>query len=182
MKAKRKLDAILEAFKELKRLFVNDKVLCEVYDEIGKMARGLLDTTIERKHQLKNESRDACEKLRSDIANLENQLFTTKVETETLKIDKKYYEDQMADLQKKNQEMIANIENIMTTEPKRLNNSTAAPLKSDKPLPPQPVTASKTDVTGTAPKKEDKMPSSIRKNISSSNPVTPLEEQISEGN
>ena len=57
------------------------------------MARGLLNAMIERKHQLKNESRDACEKLRSDIANLENQLFATKVETETLKIDKKYYED-----------------------------------------------------------------------------------------
>jgi hypothetical protein len=57
------------------------------------MARGLLNAMVERKHQLKNENRDACEKLRSDIANLENQLFTTKVETETLKIDKKYYED-----------------------------------------------------------------------------------------
>ena len=60
---------------------------------MGKMARGLLNAMVERKHQLKNESRDACEKLRSDIANLENQLFTAKVETETLKIDKKYYED-----------------------------------------------------------------------------------------
>ena len=60
---------------------------------MGKMARGLLNAMVERKHQLKNESRDACEKLRSDIANLENQLFTAKVETETVKIDKKYYED-----------------------------------------------------------------------------------------
>jgi hypothetical protein len=60
---------------------------------MGKMAKGLLNAMVERKHQLKNESRDACDKLRSDIANLENQLFTTKVETETLKIDKKYYED-----------------------------------------------------------------------------------------
>jgi hypothetical protein len=93
LKAKKKLESVLDAFKELKRLFVNDKVLCEVYEEMGKMARGLLNAMVERKHQLKNESRDACEKLRSDIANLENQLFTTKVETETLKIDKKYYED-----------------------------------------------------------------------------------------
>jgi hypothetical protein len=46
----KKLDSILDAFKELKRLFVNDKVLCDVYDEIGKMAKGLLDTMVERKH------------------------------------------------------------------------------------------------------------------------------------
>ncbi len=72
MKPKRKLDSIMDAFKELKRLFVNDKVLCEVYDEIGKMAKGLLDTMVERKHQIKNESRDACEKLKGDILNLEN--------------------------------------------------------------------------------------------------------------
>lgn len=90
----------------------------------------------------------------------------------------------MADLQKKNQEMIANIENIMTTETKRLKNSTA-PLKSDKLAAQQPATAaaSKTEATATAPKQKDKLPSSIRNNnISSSNPVTPLEEQISEGN
>lgn len=49
---------------------------------------------------------------------LEKQLFTTKVETETLKIDKKYFEDQVSELQKKNQEMISNIENIMS-DPKR---------------------------------------------------------------
>ena len=71
-KAKKKLESILDTFKELKRLFLNDKVLCEVYEEMGKMAKGLLDSLIERKHQLKNESRDACDKLRSDIANLEN--------------------------------------------------------------------------------------------------------------
>ena len=89
----------------------------------------------------------------------------------------------MADLQKKNQEMNANIENIMTTETKRLNNSTA-PLKTDKLAAQQPATAaaSKTEATTTAPKQKDKMPSSIRNDISSSNPVTPLEEQISEGN
>ena len=50
LKPRKKLDSILDAFKELKRLFVNDKVLCDVYDEIGKMAKGLLDTMVERKH------------------------------------------------------------------------------------------------------------------------------------
>jgi hypothetical protein len=120
LKAKRKLEAVLDAFSELKRLFVNDKILCEVYDEVGNMAKGILDSMIERKNQIKLESRDACDRLRQDIQNLENQLFTTKVETETLKIDKKYFEDQISELQKKNQEMIANIENIMTTDTKRL--------------------------------------------------------------
>jgi hypothetical protein len=87
----------------------------------------------------------------------------------------------MADLQKKNQEMIANIENIMTTTEttmKRTNNiNSATPLKSDK----QAVAALAESKAPTLPVKQEKMPSSIR-NTSSSNPVTPLEEQISEGN
>ena len=85
----------------------------------------------------------------------------------------------MADLQKKNQEMIANIENIMTTTEttmKRTNNiNSATPLKSDKQA---ALAESKAPAL---PVKQEKMPSSIR-NTSSSNPVTPLEEQISEGN
>jgi hypothetical protein len=85
----------------------------------------------------------------------------------------------MSDLQKKNQEMIANIENIMTTTEttmKRTNNiNSATPLKSDK----QAVVAE--SKAPALPVKQEKMPSSIR-NTSSSNPVTPLEEQISEGN
>jgi hypothetical protein len=87
----------------------------------------------------------------------------------------------MADLQKKNQEMIANIENIMTTTEtamKRTNNiNSATPLKSDK----QAVAALAESKAPALPVKQEKMPSSIR-NTSSSNPVTPLEEQISEGN
>jgi hypothetical protein len=99
----------------------------------------------------------------------------------------------MADLQKKNQEMIANIENIMTTNETSMKrattttnniNSATSPLKSDKQ-----ATATKADAiaeskapAALAPAvKQEKMPSSIR-NTSSSNPVTPLEEQISEGN
>jgi len=88
----------------------------------------------------------------------------------------------MADLQKKNQEMIANIENIMTTTEstmKKTNiNSAATPLKSDK----QALAVAESKATpALAAAKQEKMPSSIR-NTSSSNPVTPLEEQISEGN
>jgi|LauGreDrversion4_2_1035121.scaffolds.fasta_scaffold163869_3 hypothetical protein len=91
----------------------------------------------------------------------------------------------MADLQKKNQEMIANIENIMTTTEatmKKTNNinSAATPLKSDKQAIAATIAESKA-TPAPATVKQEKMPSSIR-NTSSSNPVTPLEEQISEGN
>jgi hypothetical protein len=58
-RAKSKLDCINEALRDLKRLFVNDKVLCEVYDELGKMAKGLVSSTAERKRQIKNESKEA---------------------------------------------------------------------------------------------------------------------------
>ena len=90
----------------------------------------------------------------------------------------------MADLQKKNQEMIANIENIMTTTEatmKKTNNinSAATPLKSDKQAIAAIPESKATPALATV--KQEKMPSSIR-NTSSSNPVTPLEEQISEGN
>jgi len=51
-------------------------------------------------------------------------------------------------------------------------------LKSDK----QALAVAESKATpALAAVKQEKMPSSIR-NISSSNPVTPLEEQISEGN
>lgn len=101
---------------------------------------------------------------------LENQLFTTKVETETLKIDKKYFQDQINELQKKNTDMIANIENIMTTETKRITGSN---LKTGK--------LSAVVVTETpAPKKDldlsAKMPSSIRNlgGNASAETITPI--------
>ena len=50
MKARRKLEAVLDALNELKRLFFNDKILCEVYEEVGKMTRGILDSMVERKN------------------------------------------------------------------------------------------------------------------------------------
>lgn len=87
----------------------------------------------------------------------------------------------MADLQKKNQEMIANMENIMTateTTAKRANAANVTPLKSDKHAVAAGTVESKVPPPAV---KQEKMPSSIR-NTSSSNPVTPLEEQISEGN
>ena len=43
-----------------------------------------------------------------------------------MKIDKKYFEDQVSELQKRNQEMISNIENIMS-EPKRSGSTVNQP-------------------------------------------------------
>jgi hypothetical protein len=50
----------------------------------------------------KTEVKENTEKFKKEMHTLETQLFTTKVETETLKIDKKYFEDQVSELQKKN--------------------------------------------------------------------------------
>lgn len=72
------------------------------------MAEGL----IHKKKEIKVASKEAGDRLRSELQNLENQLFTTKVETESLKIDKKYYEEQVSELARKNQDLKANIESI----------------------------------------------------------------------
>ena len=54
---------------------------------------GFVDKLMARKRKFKQEVRETGEKLRGELQTLETQLFTTKVETETLKIDKKYFED-----------------------------------------------------------------------------------------
>lgn len=78
---------------------------------------------------------------------METQLFTTKVETETLKIDKKYFEDQVNELQKKNQEMISNIENIMS-DPKRnlVDRRPSDAVLPQAPATKEPLTATEKNV------------------------------------
>ena len=90
-----------------------------------------------RKRKFKQEVRETGERLRNELDILEKQLFTTKVETETLKIDKKYFEEQVSELQKKNQEMISNIENIMS-DPKRHVGGSIERRPSDALLPHAP--------------------------------------------
>jgi hypothetical protein len=62
------------------------------------MTQGFVDRLMNRKRKFKQEVRETGEKLRNELQTLETQLFTTKVETETLKIDKKYFEDQVSEL------------------------------------------------------------------------------------
>ena len=83
------------------------------------MTSSMAQKIIQKKQMFKTEVKENTEKFKKEMHTLETQLFTTKVETETLKIDKKYFEDQVSELQKKNQEMISNIENIMSEQPKK---------------------------------------------------------------
>ena len=57
------------------------------------MSHRLVDKLRTRKRHFKQECKENGEKLRSELQTLETQLFSTKVETEILKNDKKYFED-----------------------------------------------------------------------------------------
>jgi predicted nuclease with TOPRIM domain len=130
MKSKKKLDVLVESYDTLKKLLSGgDKTLVDILDLMSTMTASFVDRLLSQKKKFKQEVRETGEKLRGELQTLETQLFTTKVETETLKIDKKYFEDQVSELQKKNQEMISNIENIMS-DPKR-----QAPLGAGGALP-----------------------------------------------
>ena len=118
MKSKKRKEILVEAYESLKKLFTADKTLVDIFDLLCGMSTGFIDKLISRKRKFKQEVRETGERLRNELDVLEKQLFTTKVETETLKIDKRYFEEQVSELQKKNQEMISNIENIMS-DPKR---------------------------------------------------------------
>jgi len=83
----------MESFETLKKLLTGDKTLVEILDLLGGMMSGFVDKLMARKRKFKQEVRETGEKLRGELQTLETQLFTTKVETETLKIDKKYFED-----------------------------------------------------------------------------------------
>ena len=70
----------------------------DILDLMCSMTQGFVDRLMNRKRKFKQEVRETGEKLRNELQTLETQLFTTKVETETLKIDKKYFEDQVSEL------------------------------------------------------------------------------------
>ena len=118
MKSKKKHDVLKDSYDSLKKLFSTDKTLVEIFDMMLTMTNSFIEKLISRKKHFKKDLKETGEKLRSELQNLETQLFTTKIETETLKIDKKYFEDQVSELQKKHLEMMSNIENIMT-DPKK---------------------------------------------------------------
>ena len=75
-----------------------EKGLVDILDLMCSMTQGFVDRLMNRKRKFKQEVRETGEKLRNELQTLETQLFTTKVETETLKIDKKYFEDQVSEL------------------------------------------------------------------------------------
>lgn len=157
MKSKKKLDLLMESFDTLKKLLIGDKTLVDILDLLSGMMRGFVDKILVKKRKFKQEVRETGEKLRGELQTLETQLFTTKVETETLKIDKKYFEDQVNELQKKNQEMISNIENIMSDPKRGVPGATATLEKrpSDALLPKDVNLASQSNlptITSTTPK------------------------------
>jgi hypothetical protein len=98
MKSKKKRELLIETFENLKKLFSADKGLVDVFSILGSMTTTFIDKLINRKKKYKQDAKETSEKLRGELQTLETQLFTTKVETETLKIDKKYFEDQVNEL------------------------------------------------------------------------------------
>jgi|LauGreDrversion4_2_1035121.scaffolds.fasta_scaffold510412_1 hypothetical protein len=94
MKSKKKLEVLVETYDSLKKLLAGgEKGLVEILELMSNMTQGFVERLITRKRKFKQEVRETGEKLRNELQTLETQLFTTKVETETLKIDKKYFED-----------------------------------------------------------------------------------------
>ena len=94
MKSKKKLEVLVETYDSLKKLLAGgEKGLVEILEVMSNMTQGFVERLITRKRKFKQEVRETGEKLRNELQTLETQLFTTKVETETLKIDKKYFED-----------------------------------------------------------------------------------------
>jgi len=93
MKSKKRKEILVEAYESLKKLFTADKTLVEIFDLLCGMSTGFIDKLIRRKRKFKQEVRETGERLRNELDVLEKQLFTTKVETETLKIDKRYFEE-----------------------------------------------------------------------------------------
>ena len=69
------------------------------------MTSQFIGEVVTRKKEVKAESYDSQEKLKKAIKNLESELFTQKIEAESLKIDKKYFEEQMKELQRANEEL-----------------------------------------------------------------------------
>ena len=94
MKSKKKLEVLVETYDSLKKLLAGgEKGLVDILELMSNMTQGFVERLITRKRKFKQEVRETGEKLRNELQTLETQLFTTKVETETLKIDKKYFED-----------------------------------------------------------------------------------------
>lgn len=93
-----------------------------------------MEKIIGRKKEVKLHGKEQTEKMSGDLLAMENQLFSTKVELETLKIDKKYYEEQVNELQKKNTELKGNLDNMksVTTSLKQHQSSTSK--RTDMPI------------------------------------------------
>lgn len=101
MKTKARLDLLVQSFSDLQTIFrplSTENKLVEIFGFMSKMTTTLVDKLIQKRKETKTQGKER-------VVELEKQLFTTKVETETLKIDKKYFEDQVSELSKKNQEM-----------------------------------------------------------------------------
>lgn len=112
MKTKQRLQIILGSLADVKRACIGEKELAETLDAIAALTSQMVESLRSRKKEVKLVSKEQSEKLRGDMQTLENQLFNTKVETETLKIDKRYFEDQVSELQKKNTELKGTLESL----------------------------------------------------------------------
>jgi len=112
MKSNQRLKVILGSLADVNRACIGEKEVSDTIDFIGMLTGQLVESLKERKREVKNHGREQGDRMRGDLQALENQLFNTKVESETLKIDKRYYEEQVHELKKKNTELNGNLDNM----------------------------------------------------------------------
>lgn len=125
MKTNEKLNTLLGVFNEVIRISTPDKNLSDIINHLKRMTADFVGQVVSRKKELKAENFDTIEALRQQIKSLEGDLFTQKIEAESLKIDRKYFEDQIKDLQRINDEMRVNIDSLKSGHQSRTTSKIA---------------------------------------------------------
>ena len=125
MKTNEKLNTLLGVFNEVIRISTPDKNLSDIINHLKRMTADFVGQVVSRKKELKAENFDTIEALRQQIKSLEGDLFTQKIEAESLKIDRKYFEDQMKELQRINDEMRVNIDSFKSGHQSRTTSKIA---------------------------------------------------------
>jgi|LauGreDrversion4_2_1035121.scaffolds.fasta_scaffold80919_2 hypothetical protein len=125
MKTNEKLNTLLGVFNEVIRISTPDKNLSDIINHLKRMTADFVGQVVSRKKELKAENFDTIEALRQQIKSLEGDLFTQKIEAESLKIDRKYFEDQMKELQRINDEMRVNIDSLKSGHQSRTTSKIA---------------------------------------------------------
>ena len=105
MKTKSKQEVLADIFREMGSIVGGDQIMRETVEMIGAFVQNTIEKVRTKKKEAKMQANEEINKIRTEMVSNENQLFTAKVEQETLKIDKKYLEEQVKEINKKCQEL-----------------------------------------------------------------------------